>query len=225
MNVLCIDTATEILGVGLSLSNGNRHDRYIEAGFKHAEVAMDAIDSILGEARIKPGDLELVVCSKGPGSFTGLRIGMATAKGLSSSLGIPLVSVPTLDSMALAVRWYPGTVIPVIDARKKRVYAAEYRQGVRSGDFLDITVGELLDRLKGEESVLFTGPGTGMLGEVTELSAGVYIDKRGAVGWNGEYVELGKKEFEASGAAPPDEGPEYIRKSDAEINLERTSGR
>lgn len=107
MNILSIDTAAEILYVGVKTDKAFLEN--IRAmGLKHAETLIPLIRSMLKEIELSPGDLDLVVCSQGPGSFTGLRIGLATAKGISEGAGCPLVSIPTLDALAEPYRFLGG---------------------------------------------------------------------------------------------------------------------
>ena len=221
MNVLVIDTSTEIFGLGLLTVDGRWYETVRKAGLKHAEIVMVAVDDTLRAAGLSPGDLELVVCSRGPGSFTGLRIGMATAKGIAAGAGIPVVSVPSLDAMAYRYRWFAGTVMPVIDARKKHVYTGLFSNGVCTSGHLDISVAEALRLIPDTLPLLITGPGASMLEARQEGAA--YTCEPG--GWNYEYTILGIEKLERVGPDASDAGPEYLRKSDAEINLEgRISG-
>jgi tRNA threonylcarbamoyladenosine biosynthesis protein TsaB len=92
------------------------------------------IDAVLLAARVRLSDLHLVAVSIGPGSFTGLRIGLSVAKGFSLAAGLPIVGVPTLEAFAHAAGRQSGLVCPVLDARKKEVYGAAFRW---SGDSLE----------------------------------------------------------------------------------------
>jgi len=97
------------------------------ANYSHSEQLHIFIKEALEEASLSFSDLDAVAISKGPGSYTGLRIGVSSAKGLCFSLDIPLISVPTLQSMAYQVDVKPGElVIPVLDARRMEVYSAVY---------------------------------------------------------------------------------------------------
>ncbi len=97
------------------------------ANYSHSEQLHVFIKEALEEASLSFSDLDAVAISKGPGSYTGLRIGVSSAKGLCFSLDIPLISVPTLQSMAHQVDIKPGElVIPVLDARRMEVYSCVY---------------------------------------------------------------------------------------------------
>ena len=106
-----------------------------------------------------PPELDLVVCSLGPGSFTGIRIGLATALGIGTGPGIPVVGVSTLDAIAARGKATDGDVFPVIDARKGKIYTAQFARGMRAGDYLDISPAGLAARLarRADEPIL-AGP-------------------------------------------------------------------
>lgn len=124
----------------------------------HAEAILPAVEQALQEAGITIKNVELLAVAGGPGSFTGLRIGIATAKGLSLGLGIPIVLVPTLDIYGWAWKELEGMVVPVIDARKHRVYCANYFRGQRIGNLMDIKLMQLIQKINGEDNVHFVGP-------------------------------------------------------------------
>ncbi len=219
MNVLSIDTATEVCGIGLLFDNGSWLEAVIKAGLKHSEVVMDTVHRILEDAGVSLSDVNLIVCSGGPGSFTGLRIGMATAKGLAAGAGIPLVAVPTLDAMAFHLLWSPMTVVPLLDAKKKRVYAAAYRNGQKIRGDLDLDLERIDDFLADLGRVVLTGPGVSLEAVEHLRSKKLFLEK-GSYGWNRAYAELGMKRLDKYGPDKPDAGPEYLRKSDAELKLQ-----
>jgi len=220
MNVLSLDTATGTCGIGLLLDGGAWFDYTAAAGMHHAEHLSEGLHRILGDAGISVSGLDLIVCSKGPGSFTGLRIGMATAKGLAAGAGVPLVSVPTLDAMAFGLEWAPAAVVPVIDAKKSRVYAAAYRNGERIRGPFDLELAEMGPFVAAMGTVVLTGPGAALAATAC-LSAPMPVIDKNRMSWNRGYVELGIAQFERSGQDGPDSGPEYLRKSDAELELEK----
>ena len=97
--------------------------------YTHGELLHVFMEEALKEAGLGPGELDAVAVSKGPGSYTGLRIGVAAAKGLCFALDLPLIAVPTLESMAAQLRVPSGVLIPMLDARRMEVYAAVYDSG------------------------------------------------------------------------------------------------
>lgn len=123
--ILNIETATKNCSVSLTKNGQTIALREIaEQGYSHAEKLHVFIEEIIREAGILFNDLSAVAVSQGPGSYTGLRIGVSTAKGLCYSLNIPLISTDTLTSLASKVKIEKGIIIPMIDARRMEVYSA-----------------------------------------------------------------------------------------------------
>jgi tRNA threonylcarbamoyladenosine biosynthesis protein TsaB len=125
--ILNIETATTNCSV--SIARKGKTLSLIEedhARYSHSEQLHLFIQRSLNEAKIQPGDLDAVAVSKGPGSYTGLRIGVSTAKGLCYALDIPMIAISTLESMAQSVNVESGYIIPLLDARRMEVYAAVF---------------------------------------------------------------------------------------------------
>lgn len=126
MKILLIETATQICSAVLSVDGGVAARRESDTPNAHSTCLSVFVDEVLREGAVKPHELDAVCVSAGPGSYTGLRIGVSTAKGFCYALGIPLLSVPTLLSMAaLYYRQHPdyrGLVCPMIDARRMECY-------------------------------------------------------------------------------------------------------
>jgi tRNA threonylcarbamoyladenosine biosynthesis protein TsaB len=236
MNILALDSAANALSLALSSGAGIWYFE-MDGGLRHGELLMDAVDRLLDSAGLEPPDLELVACMKGPGSFTGLRIGFATAKGLALALGIPMVSVPTLDCMAAPLEAWPGIVLPVMDAKKYRFFTALYRGGVRESDYLDATVEKIAAALAAkagkDETVMLSGPAAELLRdkistreEGSLLDRGrFFIDSAGKRGKARELLDIITKRGILGAEADCQEfhaGPLYLRKSDAELTYENT---
>lgn len=125
--ILNIETATKNCSVSLAKNGQTILCREIaEQGYSHAEKLHVFIEEILKETSVDVKDLKAIAVSKGPGSYTGLRIGVSTAKGLSYALGIPLISVDTLQVLAQKVSVESGLIVPMIDARRMEVYSAVF---------------------------------------------------------------------------------------------------
>jgi len=101
------------------------------ANYSHSEQLHNFIKEVVEEASLSFTDLEAIAVSKGPGSYTGLRIGVSAAKGLCFSLDLPLISIPTLESMAYQSNINNGCIIPVLDARRMEVYSAVFNQDLK----------------------------------------------------------------------------------------------
>ncbi len=125
--ILHLETATKNCSVALA-EDGRLVDLKEQATpqYSHAETLHVFIDEILRRNRWDLRDLAAVAVSEGPGSYTGLRIGVSAAKGLAYTLNIPLITVPTLEIIARGVQAKRGVIVPLIDARRMEVYTAVY---------------------------------------------------------------------------------------------------
>lgn len=161
--ILCLETATTNCSVALSL-NGKAIAIRKENNqkFSHAEKLHVFIEEVLAEAKIDKSQLEAVAVSKGPGSYTGLRIGVSAAKGLCFALDIPLISTFTLEVLAQQVKNDDCYVIPLIDARRMEVYSAVFDA---QGKQIRKTEAEILDensfsKYLDEKRTIFLGDGS-----------------------------------------------------------------
>jgi tRNA threonylcarbamoyladenosine biosynthesis protein TsaB len=216
MNVLSFDTATEVLSLA-ALHGESWASLAFRRGLQHSPALLPLVDTILGGLGMKAADIDLLVCSIGPGSFTGIRIGLATALGIGRGRGIPVVGVSTLDALAFPWADHDGDVFPVIDARKGKIYAARFRAGVRRGEYMDITPGELARLVGASERPLIAGPDAArirdLLGEKgTPARTAQTVDPR-------SMLDIGVEKFAREGADPSSLLPLYLRKSEAEIAI------
>lgn len=123
--ILNLETSTKNCSVALAKNGETILCKEIaEQGFSHAEKLHVFIEEILNEANVSVNQLQAVAVSKGPGSYTGLRIGVSSAKGLCYALGIPLISIDTMQVLAKIVAIEDGLIVPMIDARRMEVYSA-----------------------------------------------------------------------------------------------------
>lgn len=162
MNILCLETATTMCSVGVAVNGQMKSVCEVNQGYSHAEKIESLIDEALGKANLALNDLNAVAVGKGPGSYTGLRIGVSIAKGICLGLNIPLISVNTLEAMCYhpMVANVSGVKIPMLDARRMEVYTAAY-----NSSFLELLPTQALvvdslsySALRDEPLVLF-GPG------------------------------------------------------------------
>ena len=123
--ILNIETATKNCSVSLS-KNGKTifFKEHADQGYSHAEKLHVFIDQVIKECQINISEINAVAVSKGPGSYTGLRIGVSAAKGLCYALNIPLIAVDTLEILANQVQKKDGLIVPMLDARRMEVYSA-----------------------------------------------------------------------------------------------------
>jgi len=141
--VLCIETSTTNCSVSVTVDGkvvALKEDN--ENSYSHAERLHIYIEEVLKQAQISKNKLQAIAVSKGPGSYTGLRIGVSAAKGLCFALDIPLISVPTLQSLALQVKEETDFVIPMLDARRMEVYVAVFDKNLQQ---IQDTKAEILD--------------------------------------------------------------------------------
>ena len=125
--ILNIETATKNCSVSISKEGETIVLKELNSGeYSHAEKLHEFIKQVVGEAGIELPELKAVAVSKGPGSYTGLRIGVSTAKGMCFALDIPLIAIDTLQALALSTSISEGLVIPLLDARRMEVYSAVF---------------------------------------------------------------------------------------------------
>ncbi|MEN6349806.1 MAG: tRNA (adenosine(37)-N6)-threonylcarbamoyltransferase complex dimerization subunit type 1 TsaB [Syntrophomonas sp.] len=140
MLILAVDSATPVAGVALLNEEKIIKEEFSNYKKTHSETLMPTIERVLNESEVALHDITAIAISTGPGSFTGLRIGMATVKGLCLAAGKPLVAVPTLDALAHNITASDALVCPLLDARKQEVYTAFYdASGIcpqRQGDMM-----------------------------------------------------------------------------------------
>jgi tRNA threonylcarbamoyladenosine biosynthesis protein TsaB len=168
MKLLAIDTSTDYLSVAIS-DGAKTIARYHRPSHRnHSRLLMPVISDLLIKAGSRLGDMGAFAVSIGPGSFTGLRIGVATVKGLAYSTGKPIVTVPTLDVIARNAAAFGGVICPVLDAKKNKVYACLYRSDGKAfrklTKYLLAPAAEILKMTAKYDKVLFLGDGTALVG-------------------------------------------------------------
>ena len=130
--ILNIETSTTNCSVSLSKDEETlilKEDN--DSGYSHAEKLHLYIKWVIDHSSFKPSDLDAISVSKGPGSYTGLRIGVSTAKGLCYALDKPLIAVPTLEALAYQIKVDSGLIVPMLDARRMEVYTAIFDKDYR----------------------------------------------------------------------------------------------
>ncbi|MDP2912870.1 MAG: tRNA (adenosine(37)-N6)-threonylcarbamoyltransferase complex dimerization subunit type 1 TsaB [Candidatus Omnitrophota bacterium] len=212
MNLLAIDTSTDYMSLAV-LKNGMAASRFHKkCPMRHSSMLLPMIDKMLGKAGIKIKDIDCFCISIGPGSFTGLRIGSATVKGLAYALKKPIVAIPTLDVIAENARPFKGIICPVIDARKSKVYACLYKSDGRSvtrlSKYLLIPPEELLKKTGKYDKIIFLGDAVHMInnfrGQIRCRKSGWHPKAEVAAGLGMEYIK--NKKF----TRPEDLEPLYL---------------
>lgn len=127
MIILGIDTATQQVGVAIGGQEGVLASFTAARGRRHAELLAPAIETVCRAAEVELREVSVVAVDVGPGLFTGLRVGLATAKAMAQALRVPMIGLSSLDLLAFPVRHTPRLIVPVIDARRGEVFTASYR--------------------------------------------------------------------------------------------------
>ncbi|NMB42342.1 MAG: tRNA (adenosine(37)-N6)-threonylcarbamoyltransferase complex dimerization subunit type 1 TsaB [Firmicutes bacterium] len=177
MLLLAFDTTTRVCTVALGDGDNIRAEYMLHIKRTHSRHLLPLIVSLLKDSGVDKDRLDGVVVSVGPGSFTGIRVGMATAKGLCLGLKIPVVGVMTLDALAGACAVFPGLICPILDARRDQVYTALYRGGTADPQMLQpaaaLSCGKLVKMLGDyEEEVIFLGDAVKGFGKELKLQLG-----------------------------------------------------
>ena len=128
MLILGIDTATQQVGCAIGGHEGVLASAHSSRGKRHAETLTPAIDFVRRQARIELSEISVVAVDLGPGLFTGLRVGIASAKAIAHALRVPMIGVTSLDLVAFPVRFSNRLIVAALDARRGELYYAFYRQ-------------------------------------------------------------------------------------------------
>jgi tRNA threonylcarbamoyladenosine biosynthesis protein TsaB len=177
---------------------------------------MGAIEYCVAEAGLKAADLDLLACAGGPGSFTGLRIGLATVKGLSLGLSKPFVTVPTLDALAADWEGAAPVIVPLIDAKRSHFYFAVYERGRQAAGPFDYGIERVLELTHAYPEVLFVGPDSDMIESSLSEHSGFRVATERRRAPIAAMARLAVGIFEGGGPGRPDAGLMYLRASDAE---------
>jgi tRNA threonylcarbamoyladenosine biosynthesis protein TsaB len=228
MNILVNDTSSQALTVALKTDSFFESRTSEGRSVQHSERLMPTVMELCSDAKITTKDIDLLACTRGPGSFTGLRIGMSAFKGMAYALDKPLVSVSTMEVLANCVPYFDGAVVTVLDAKKQRWYLAAFeKNGAEANRIMadtDGTEADLVDVLKPYAKVLVTGPDaeafSKVLSDMYKEEKMIIADKISTKAVSTSLIECAVRKFEKDGADDIGQGPVYLRKSDAEIALE-----
>ncbi len=184
----------------------------------HSERLLDRLLRMCSDNDVELSEVDLLCATSGPGSFTGLRIALATMKGLALGLNKPLVTTPTLELYQNPAKALGGAVLAVIDAKKQRFYTALFVDGVQKGEASDVTTEEIRALIKPYNSVSLLGSDGQLLTQRLN-EAKVHLIEPHLFNLAVELADRARKRYFERGADPLDQGPTYIRKSDAELAL------
>ena len=223
MRVIAIETATMVGSIAIIDAARVISEITLNARATHSERLMAAIDRLLGDSGLAIDDMDGVAVSIGPGSFTGLRIGLSAAKGLSYASGKPLIGIPTLDALALNMTFSSYLICPIQDARKGEVYTALYRPGDNSPEKMTDDMAVDPSALAGmiTQKTVFLGDGVNRYRELLMKQLGELYNEAPIplqLPRASNVAMLGLKRLEKGDTDDPFTLiPRYIRKSEAEI--------
>lgn len=160
MIVLAVDTATPVYTTAVLDSDTFRAELFFNTSKKHSQRLMPMIDTMLKELDLEIRDIDLFAAASGPGSFTGIRIGLAAFKTFSQVLNKPVVGIPSLDGLSRNIKNFTGLICPVLNARKNELYNAVYKgtDYERLTDYRAISPVKLADNLLSyEQEIIMLG--------------------------------------------------------------------
>lgn len=229
MKILAIEGSSQVASVAVLTDDIVTAEYTLNHRITHSQTLMPMIDEIVRRTETDLSCLDAIAVSGGPGSFTGLRIGSATAKGLAQALNIPIVHVPTLDAMAYNAWGFEGIICPIMDARRSQVYTGIY--AFKNGELkvlmpsLAMAIEELIAKvIEYNLPVLFIGDGIPVFRDIIKERIGdaayfapANLNRQRAA----SVAVLGGEYFRAQKAVPAAEHlPEYLRSSQAERERE-----
>lgn len=225
MLILGIESATGQVGCAIGGHEGVLASAHSSRERRHAETLAPQIDFVRRQARIELSEVSVVAVDIGPGLYTGLRVGIATAQATAYALNVPMIGVSSLDLLAFPVRFSHKLIVTAIDARRGELFTASYRQvpgGVqRMNEYQVVRPDDLVnDILAQGEEVLLVGDGAHRYRDTFESVKGVEIVHKGLSSPGADsLVELAharalREEFVNLSEIEP----LYLRKPDAEVN-------
>ncbi len=227
MKILALDTATKSGSVAITEDETVLAESFLNLDVTHSETLLPALRDLLDKTGLAMRSINLFAVTLGPGSFTGVRIGVSTVKGFAFAMEKPVVGVSTLEAVAMNFSHTPHVINPILDARRGEVYTAAFQwEGdrlKRCSEDRAISPEELIEKIGSK--TLFAGDGLikygdlikEWLGNLAEFAAPEEGLIRASV-----IAKLGLKAFERGETLPLESfTPEYLRKSEAEVQREK----
>ena len=215
MKVLAFDTSSKAMSVALLEDCQLLAEHTLNVKKNHSIILMPVIDFMMKQVGWKPTDLERIVVAQGPGSYTGLRVAVATAKTLAYTLAIDLVGVSSLHALCPE---RSGLLVPIMDARRNNVYAGFYDNGRATQPDCHINFSDLLAMLKGHEKVAFVGEVEAFRGQIEEVLPQAQIQPTLP-----SAALIGKLGQKLKPVVAHAFVPEYLKKVEAEENWLKTN--
>ena len=225
MNILAIETSSLVASAAILSDDIIVAEYTMNYKKTHSQTLLPMIDEICNMTEYDINDIDAIAVSAGPGSFTGLRIGSATAKGLGLALDKPLIHVPTVEAMAYNIYDTDKLICPIMDARRSQVYTGVYRNHTGKVETVieqcAVSIDELIDRLSDlGESVIFLGDGVPVFKayideqfKISHFYASSQHNRQRAA----SVAEAGKHYYNEGKIEKAEEhSPDYLRPSQAE---------
>ncbi len=234
MLVFGIDTCSSAATAAISDNTKMVAQTVVNMGRTHSQIMMPQIEEMFKTVGIDPGDIDAYAAAVGPGSFTGVRIGVATAKGLAQAVNKPCIAVSTLEALAYSSKIFDGIAAPILDARRDQVYNALF--DCKSGEMHRLScdralaLSDLLEELKGlDRNVIFMGDGVFVFEEEIRKALGgkaYFAPKTTVMNLGGAVAEIGLEKLKSGDVLHYSKlVPSYIRLSQAERDLLAKSGK
>jgi len=227
MKVLGIETSGLVGNIAVCDGNKVVAKKTYGKNFSHGKEIVASIELLFNEIKWEPSDIDLIAVSTGPGSYTGLRVGVTCAKTLAYGLGKPVIDVPTMDVLVENVEDNGAkTICPVLDAKRKSVYACIYErsgnESRKSTDFLIISPDSLIDILP--ESTLIFGDGIAPYREIfSQKNLTIVEDEKLCIADAADVARIGMERYEQGIRCEINAlAPLYLRKSEAEERLKES---
>ncbi|MBJ8326188.1 tRNA (adenosine(37)-N6)-threonylcarbamoyltransferase complex dimerization subunit type 1 TsaB [Streptococcus pacificus] len=216
MKVLAFDTSNKAMSIALLEDETLLAEMTLNIKKNHSISLMPSIDFLMAQVGLTPKDLERIVVAKGPGSYTGLRVAVATAKTLAYTLKIDVVGVSSLAAIALNAK-QNGLVVPIIDARRQNVYAGFYRHGQSVKSDQHMSFSDVLASLTDEDDVSIVGEVDAFYETIKES-----LPKAKILAVLPSAYEIGKLGLTLPAETVDFFVPEYLKRVEAEENWLKT---
>lgn len=225
MKILAMESAALSAGAAVMEDGKLLSEQFINCGLTHSQTLLSLVDGVLKSAARRMEDMDAVAVSAGPGSFTGVRIGMGTAKGLALGAEKPVICVPTLLALAYNVAYYDGFIVPIMDARRGEVYTATYYcQDGKLEEIQPMRAMPLAALLEELDAAMFVGDGVTVHRAVIEEKMGEWAQFAPAHLLYERASSVAMAAETLSPVSPHEAAPFYLRLSQAEREYMEKNG-
>ncbi|MFY9435741.1 MAG: tRNA (adenosine(37)-N6)-threonylcarbamoyltransferase complex dimerization subunit type 1 TsaB [Limnochordia bacterium] len=223
MNILGIDTSAAMGGAAIVSEDGLAAEYTLKIHNGHSERIIPAVEQLLADSGLKLEDMAAFAVVTGPGSFTGIRVGLATIKGFAYSLGKPIIPVTAIEALAWQFQNFPHLICPIIDARRREVFTQLFRGGMPVQAAVNCKLSDLLRDLAAvDEPILFVGQGAlDFQEDLAQLPQAVFPTSEQIGLRPGSVAGLGLNRLrQGAGQTWYEVLPFYMRKSSAEYQFD-----